>query len=108
MEQEDIIYSRAKENLRKHWRTAGYCKNEKVIYEAAIALYLVWQEYREDTRIFSVTQSIYEEERAKMNKLKKKIRRNEPYEKEAAEACKDALAYMELIVRPRIRMNSLV
>lgn len=108
MNQEDIIYNRAKESLRKYWRIIGNRMNQKVSYECAMILYLVRQEYKEDTRIYCIAQSRYEEERAKINRLQNKISKNEECYEEALEACKDALVYIELVVRPRINIELLV
>lgn len=105
MYQEERIYSKAKEDLRKYWRIARNNVNEKVIYESAMILYLIRQEYREDTRVYNIEQSTYEEERAKIVQLQNKIRENEECNKEAIDACKDALEYIELVVGPRTNLR---
>ncbi len=107
MHQEDIIYNQAKESLRTYGRTAKKSMNEKVIYECAAMIYSIRQDYKEDTRSYNITQSIYEIEKEMIFRLQKKIRQDEECSKEAAEACKDALTYIELAVRPRINLSSL-
>ena len=105
--QEERIYSKAKEGLRKYWRTARNNGNEKVIYESAMILYLIRQEYREDTRSYSITESTYEEERAKIVGLQNRVRENEECYLEAVEACNEALEYIELVVCPRTNLRML-
>jgi len=73
MQLEDIIYNRAKERLKNYSRTIKKNINEKVIYECAIIQYLIRQDYRDDTRLYSINQNLYEEEREKVIKLHNKI-----------------------------------
>lgn len=107
MDQEDIIYDRAKEKLRMYWRKDEKSLNKRVIYESAILQYLMRQEYREDTRIYSVTQRIYEENRKKIFQLQNMIKQNEECCGETVESCKDTLEYIELVVRPRINIRAI-
>lgn len=107
MDQENIIYDRAKENMRKYWRIDGISINKRVIYESAILQYLMKEEYREDTRIYSIAQSIYKEKREKIFRLQNKIKRNEECCVEAVESCKDTLKYIELVIKPRINMRAI-
>jgi hypothetical protein len=107
MQQQDIIYNKAKESLRTYGRIDKKSINEKVIYECAAIIYSIRQDYKEDTRCYNVTQSIYEIEKEMIYRLHKKISQNEECKEEAAEACKDALTYIELVVRPRINLSSL-
>jgi len=107
MHQEDIIYNRAKESLRTYARIVGKSMNEKVIYECAAIIYSIRQDYREDTRIYNITHSMYEREKEMIFQPQNKIRQNEECSKEAVESCRDALTYIELVVRPRINISSL-
>ncbi|GAA4653619.1 hypothetical protein GCM10023142_07570 [Anaerocolumna aminovalerica] len=105
MQIEDIIYSRAKERLKNYSRTVKKNINEKVIYECAVIQYMIRQDYRDDTRLYSISLGLYEEEREKVMKLCKKINKNEEHYEKALDACKDALDYMELVMRPRVNME---
>ncbi len=105
MQLEDIIYNRAKERLKNYSRTIKKNINEKVIYECAIIQYLIRQDYRDDTRLYSINQNLYEEEREKVIKLHNKINKNEDNYEKAVEACKDALAYMEIVMKPRVNIE---
>ncbi|WP_313129995.1 hypothetical protein [Anaerocolumna sp.] len=105
MQLEDIIYNRAKERLKNYSRTIKKNINEKVIYECAIIQYLIRQDYRDDTRLYSINQNLYEEEREKVIKLHNKINKNEDHYEKAVEACKDALAYMEIVMKPRVNIE---
>jgi len=105
MQLEDIIYNRAKERLKNYSRTVKKNINEKIIYECAVIQYLIRQDYRDDTRLYSINTSLYEEEREKVMKLYKKINSNEDNYEKAVEACKDALAYMEIVMKPRVNME---
>jgi hypothetical protein len=105
MQIEDIIYNRAKERLKNYSRTVKKSINEKIIYECAVIQYLIRQDYRDDTRLYAINQSLYEQEREKIKKLYKKINKNEDYYEKAADACKDALAYIEIVMKPRVNME---
>lgn len=105
MQKEDIIYNRAKESLRRYGRKAGKNTNEKVIYECAVFLYAIRQEYRTDTRIYSIAQNVYERERMKILQLQNKISKNEESYEKAIDFCTDALVYIELVVRARINIG---
>ena len=107
MYQEEAIYDLAKESLRIYGRKSKKSVNEKVIYECSAMIYSIRQEYKEDTRSYSVTKSIYEIEKEMIFRLQKKIRQDEEYLEEATKACKDALTYIELMVKPRINLSSL-
>jgi hypothetical protein len=105
MQLEDIIYNRAKERLKNYSRTVKKNINEKVIYECAVIQYLVREDYRDDTRLYSINSSLYEEEREKVMKLHQKINKNEDNYEKAVDACKDALAYIEIVMKPRVNMG---
>jgi hypothetical protein len=105
MQIEDIIYNRAKERLKKYSRTVKKSINEKIIYECAVIQYLIRQDYRDDTRLYSINQSLYEQEREKIKKLRKKMNKNEDNYGKAVDACKDALAYIEIVMKPRVNME---
>jgi len=107
MQQEEIIYSKAKESLRMYGRKDKKSANEKVIYECAAIIYSIRQDYKEDTRNYYIAQSIYEIEKEMINRLSNKINPKEESSKEGYEACRDALAYIELVVKPRINLSSL-
>ncbi len=107
MQQQDIIYNRAKESLRMYGRIAKKSTNEKVIYECAAIIYSIRQDYKEDTRSYNITQSIYEIEKEMIYRLHNRISQNEEYQEEATESCKNALTYIELVVRPRLNLSSL-
>lgn len=102
MQLEDIIYNRAKERLKNYSRTVKKNINEKVIYECAVIQYLIRQDYRDDTRLYSINPSLYEEEREKVMKLHKKINKNEDNYEKAVDACNDALAYIDIVMKPRV------
>lgn len=105
MQIEDIIYSRAKERLRSYSRTVRKSINEKIIYECAVIQYLIRQDYRDDTRLYTINESLYEQEKEKIFNLHKKINQNEDNYEKAIEACKDALAYIEIVIKPRVNME---
>ena len=105
MKKEDIIYGRAKERLRSYSRTIRKSINEKIIYECAVIQYLIRQDYRDDTRLYTINLSLYEQEKDKIYKLHKKINRKEDNYELAIDACKDALAYIEIVMRPRVNIE---
>lgn len=105
MKIEDIIYGRAKERLRSYSRTVRKSVNEKIIYECAIIQYLIRQDYRDDTRLYTISQNQYEQEKEKVFKIYKKINKNEDNYEKAIEACKDALAYIEIVMKPRVNIE---
>lgn len=107
MYQENSIYERAKECLKKYARTAGRSVNEKICYECALKIYAIRQMYRIDTRNFGISEEVYAGEIAKIFGLQKKINRNEAFYDEAMEACKDVLDYIELVIKPRMEMKSI-
>jgi hypothetical protein len=104
---EDKIYDISKEMLRKYGRIAQKSMNEKVIYEVAAVIYSIRQDYKEDTRNYITTKSIYEIEKEMVLRLQKTIRHNEEFAEEADDACRKALTYIELVVAPRINLSSL-
>ncbi len=105
MQFEDIIYNRAKERLKRYSRTAKKNINEKVIYECAIIQYLIREDYRDDTRLYSINPDLYKEEREKVIKLHQKLQKNEDNYEKGVDACKDALAYIEIVMKPRVNME---
>lgn len=107
MYQKDLIYDNAKEILKKYGRMEKKSVNEKVIYECAAIIYSIKQDCKEDTRSYSFTRTIYEIEKEMVSRLQKKIRHDEEYAKEAAEACRNTLNYIELAVRSKINLSSL-
>jgi hypothetical protein len=107
MIQEDIIYDRAKESLRQYWRINEEGTNKKVIYQCAMIVYLIRQEYKEDTRSYSIMQEKYQEEKAKILQLSNKIRKNAECYKEAVGACQDTLKYIEHVVKPRVSLRAI-
>ncbi|GEM_PF-3491775 len=108
MHQEDLIYDNAKEILKTYGKVTQKSINEKVIYECAAVIYSIKQDYKEDTRSYNITESIYEIEKEMIFRLQKMIRPNEDGAQKAAELCKHALAFIELVVKPRINVKSLV
>lgn len=107
MHQEDIIYNKAKESLRTYGRLSKKSVNEKIIYECAAIIYSIRQDFKEDTRNYNITQSIYEIEKEMIHRLYSKINPYEEFSNEGTAACTDALTYIELVVRPRINLSSL-
>jgi hypothetical protein len=107
MQQQDIIYTKAKENLRNYGRNYMKSDNERVIYEYAAIIYSIRQAFKEDTRNYLITQSIYEIEKEMINKLSNRINAKEKERKEALESCREALDYIEMVVKPRVNLSSL-
>ncbi len=107
MHQEEKIYDSFKEILRKYGRITQKSRNEQVIYECAAVIYSIRQDYKEDTRNYIITKSIYEIEKEMIFRLQKKIWHNEEYAEEAEDVCRKALTYIELVVAPRINLSSL-
>ncbi len=107
MHQEDLIYDNAKKILKTYGKITQKSINEKVIYECAAVVYSIRQDYKEDTRNYIVTKSIYEIEKEMIYRLQKKIRQNEKYAKKAEETCRNALTYIELVVAPRVNLSFL-
>lgn len=105
MLQEDVIYNKAKDRLRKYWSIAGNSTNQKVIYECAIILYLIRQEYEEDTRFYYIPWNVYEQEKAQIYQLQNKLRKDEEGYEEAEEACNETLTYIDLIISPRVNIK---
>lgn len=107
MHQEDIIYNGAKDSLRKYGRVQKKTTNEGIIYECAAVIYSIHQDYKEDTRNYRIVPSIYELEKEMIYKLQLKIRYNEDKAAEADDACRNALTFIELVVKPGTKLSSL-
>jgi hypothetical protein len=107
MKQDSIIYDRAKENLRQYWRLNEESLNKRVIYQCSMLVYLIKQEYQEDTRSFSIMPEQYLEEKTKLFQLRKKIKKGTDSYKEALEAYNETLEYIELVIRPRVNMRAI-
>lgn len=107
MRQEDKIYDGVKEILRKYGRKEKKSTNEKVIYECGALIYSIRQEYKEDTRSYMIAPSIYELEKEIIFKLQNQIKYDEEHAEEALQTSKNALIYIELVVRPRTNLSSL-
>ncbi|SCP99029.1 hypothetical protein [Anaerobium acetethylicum] len=104
---ENIIYDHAKNCLKRYARMEGKGINEKIRYECALLIYGIRQQYRVDTRNYTVSLHTYEGEIARVFIQQSRLRENEAFYEEALEACKNAMEYIEMVLSPRLEVMSM-